>query len=188
MTAWLAISSQNSVDAARKANILTQEAVRGRVVANDFEFMRPLAEGTISAVNFKIQNIGQSEAFYGYRAEVHKWVTLPDGDMPLADPSVTIPIEPKADPVQATVYGTIPDTKQFLDQLPTILEAASRQPKLTSYFYGKVIYETIGRRHEMEFCFLIARQDEKSIEYQAMTGPGFEKYLFYSCPKWNTSS
>lgn len=187
-TAWQAWETKETAKAAVASNELTQDAVRARIVITGVRFMREPIPGFVPALSYDMANIGQSEGIVGHIEHASRWASMPDGKMPLSEPDVSIVMEPKVPPLNNSIYGEIPDTQAFLDGLPTIIQAGRNQPIPSTYFYGKVVYETLGRRHVVEYCSFMVRQDTYSRQYQAMTEPSFENYFLYKCPKWNSSN
>jgi len=192
---WQGCSSQKSakaaldaVDAARAANALTVEATRGRLLVTSDGFVSPPEPGEGITARYLIQNVGKSTAFYGIEEGNQIWMTFPDGDMPLPDPTASIPLEPGYPAIQQLTGTTLPLQQGFLNNLPTPREGIAPPTWPTIYFFGKLIYQSIGPAREIQFCSYLARSDEvsRALGYHAPSVGG--KYVQMSCPRWNSET
>jgi hypothetical protein len=197
ITAFQWFTTIDALNTAKAANNLTLESVRGRLVITDFQFARPITTGQRTTISYAIKNIGRSQAIYGVRTDTQRWQGMPVGDMPVAEPDVTTPLEP--DVLIKNAMIEIPTvTQEYIDGLPTLADIA-RNPlngtsrtntvlapnKLTTYFFGKLIYESIGPKRELDFCFYIARSGEDTQALALPSVTGDSGFIFSSCPRWN---
>lgn len=183
-------ANRDAVKTAQEANRLTIEATRARLTVTSHGFANPIGEKGITSV-YLIQNVGKSTAYYGLsEATPVIWNRFPDGDMPLSDPVPSIPLEVGAPPIQAVTGYTGALSEDFLDDLPTASKAIglSSPTRPTVYFFGKVVYESIGTKVEIEFCSYLGRADYISdgMGYQSILGADGKKYVQFSCPRWNS--
>jgi hypothetical protein len=104
-------------------------------------------------------------------------------------------------PIKEAIIEIPPVTQDFIDGLPTLADIEKNRvsrtsatttflapSELTTYFFGKLIYESIGPQRVKEFCFYLARADASSqaIDFPTST-MGDPNHIFVSCPKWNAS-
>jgi hypothetical protein len=194
---------RNSIRVARGANLLTLETVRARFIVTDFKFSHPITIGQPTPLEFKIKNVGRSLGVYGISVEVFRWSGLPGGDIPLREPIVSLPLEPDAPSVDNKMGLDDPVmTQEFIDGLPTINDignnfvkqshpgdasSALDSPKPTLYYVGRLIYESVGVRRELDFCYFVLRMDAatQSHYFPSTGGIGDSNFRLLSCPKWN---
>jgi hypothetical protein len=112
--------------------------------------------------------------------------------MPLEDPEVATTLEP-GQPVTTLKIGDKPITQEFIDGLPTITDLRTSgskpiaPPQATLYFIGKIVYDSLGPRQEVQFCSLLVRADAISRAVPLPKSPSDPNYLLSACPKWNTN-
>jgi hypothetical protein len=177
----------------QKALKLTEEASRGIAVFGDTDLTKLVQPGERIGIAFSIKNIGHSQIIYGFKTEAHRWKTLPDGDMPIVVDDISKSIEAGGEDYESVFDIDFPD-RAFIDELPTIddltwnAKTGDREPPsrtLTVFFIGKIVYDSMGKRREREFCNLVVRQrvpNELHIGGPKFTDPNF---FLSACPKWN---
>ena len=199
LAAWQGCETREAISVARDANKLTEDSVRAHMIMIDFQFTRPVAVGQRTTVRFTLENIGRSQAVYGIVTATHRWRGMPAGDMPINDPDVSTPLEPSI-PVEQHMFEEPTVTQDFIDGMPTMADLQKNPlnpttpstilaapTQLTTYFIGKLLYDSIGGRRGKQFCFYMIRSDEASRKVNFPQITGDPNYIFSSCPKWNTS-
>ena len=184
---------RDSVKVARDANKLTEDSVRARLLLSDFDVARPVAGHHIVA-NLHLKNVGHSLAIYGLEVAAIDGYQLPDGDIPLAVKDVSVPLQPDVRVDQSIVDQTIAD-QAFIDNLPVPSELTrdpsthhAQEPtkKPTIFFFGRLIYESLGKRREQQFCFFVIRSDATWKEMRPPKIPSGDPDIdFIACSKWN---
>jgi hypothetical protein len=185
LTAFQAYETREAVKAATEANKLAVMGLRARIITKNYRFARPVALGEPLSVAVDIDNIGHSTALVGEEMRSSRWNSLPDGDMPIPDPRPEIPVENET-PQIAMTYEAIPITREYIDALPDTVEGTSGTSKVTTFFYGKIIYDAIDGRHRVEFCFFLMRlagSDKTALPLLPDTGD--HRFKFGACRKWN---
>jgi hypothetical protein len=176
-------AASEAASAAREANRLTEESLRGRIVMKNARLEKPLVPGGIAGMVIETENIGHSVAFEKSTSSTERWISMPDGPMKLDKPLDDAgPIEPGT-PGTTIVRDKTPLTGEFI-------EVIDRAKRPTIYFFGRVEYESLGHQHFFEFCAKIIRLATPDIPDTPgtrgiNTDPQFKLYL---CPKWHDSN
>jgi hypothetical protein len=78
------------------------------------------------------------------------------------------------------VYDTTPITAGFLHEIST-------KGGLTTYFFGRIVYETLGNEHYTEFCAYLMPLDTSAVpETPATAGVAVDKrYALRQCKEWH---
>ncbi len=115
---------------------------------------------------------------------------MPEGDMPIAN---LVPQEPLEQDSSGSLFGQEPVdlTQEYLNQMPTTTDTTvpgfwnGITGKTGTFFFGKLIYESLGNKEEIMFCALVARKDSKTKEFgSALPDTGDPDFMFITCPKW----
>ncbi|HEY6765000.1 MAG TPA: hypothetical protein VI386_09520, partial [Candidatus Sulfotelmatobacter sp.] len=186
---------REAVTTARDANKLTEDSVRARLVLTDFDLLHPIVAGQPIVCKFRLKNVGRSLGIYGIEVSAMSSNQLPNGDIPLIVRNVSTPIETGVSVSQTIIDRTIPD-QNFIKNIPTgagltqssvthHIEDPTQTP--TAFFYGRLIYESLGKRREQQFCFFLMQVDDA---YKALAPPKDStdtdpRFDFINCSKWN---
>ena len=132
-------------------------------------------------------NVGHSLVEFGASFGYAFQTTLPSGSMPLDAGELSTLVEPGNTALNLVVYPN-PVPQEFLEHLPLMSEVllghTSNVP--TIYIYGRMDYQTLGRMHELEFCFFQARNDGKLLMPKDSAIESGDIVLM-ECSRWNMS-
>lgn len=181
LTAFTGWQTRQAVRSTLDANALTRESLRARILVDEVTLARPIRPNENPIVAYRIKNIGRSEASYGVIDSMASWAIMPDGEMPLPDPPMRASLESEAQSGRQIIDG-LTITQQFLDGLPV---APYNPGELTEYYFGKVVYESLGEMHRVEFCVYLTRTDNA---VDPKLNPNDSDYHLFLCPKWNDQS
>jgi hypothetical protein len=187
LTGWQAWETRQAVKAASEANRLNEELVRGRIQV--IVRLKNIPEvGKTLLVPVEITNRGHSIAVEGLTTGRGRLYKIPFADMSgMADPNPATFISP-GDSEDTAIQDGEPITQQFLDGLPTVMETTNPSGMKrgeSAYFFGKLIYKTLGKTYRVEFCYSLAKADQSvkgfgsSVENDAI--------VLVACPTWNST-
>lgn len=178
---WL--STRAAVRAANEANRLLEESTRARLSLNTKFQVMPVAGQQIT-IHVETMNVGKALANVG--GSQSNWIgtDLPSGEMRVDEPILNNLVEPGS-PFDLYTGSADPVPQEFLDGLPTINENLGDHRHRTQFFFGKIAYETLGHRYEINYCFYIVKADELSHLF----GGPFKQdpFIVRKCDKWNFS-
>ncbi len=172
-------ATRDAVIATQQANELTRQSVRARIIFQNMHLTKPVRAGEAIRVAFNLKNIGRSEAFYGVSVGVHRWIALPEDPNLIATPVPDKVMEPDA-PMDAAIFDDVLPTQGYLDDLPRA-EVYGPPTHLTTYFLGRVIYESLGRSYENDFCVYLVRRSTNPFATDLPEDFGDPNYMFMKC-------
>jgi hypothetical protein len=128
---------------------------------------------------------------YFYSAAMHRsrgvlWpsfaparIALPEDPNLIATPVPDKVMEPDA-PMDAAIFDDVLPTQGYLDDLPRA-EVYGPPTHLTTYFLGRVIYESLGRSYENDFCVYLVRRSTNPFATDLPEDFGDPNYMFMKC-------
>jgi hypothetical protein len=182
-------AAADSAKAAQDANRLTEESIRGRIAIKNYRFNRPVSVGSRIAVVLETENVGHATALERSGTDAKRWRELPEGPMPIAIPAGNTVVEPGS-------HGTIIVTDSLIaerDFVASISGNLNRTAKEspTVYFFGRIVYTTLGREHYTEFCAFIVRYNTVGIPNTSDTASivrSDTSFILRECPKWHDAN
>src|SRR5260370_19190159 len=137
------------------------------------------------------KNIGHIPVFWRNGIGVKRWRGMPEGEMPVEFPSADTAGTMPPDGVANMMFNDLePLSANFLKGLPKTRDHARLDQFETIYFFGRVIYDTIGRPHHTDFCAYLMDLNLTTLHIPnplRSQAPFNDRYLLRQCPKWNTS-
>jgi len=184
---------QQQIDAAKSANELTAESMRGRIQFTNARILESITVGKPITVILDWKNIGKSPAYSRTAHDVKRWRGMPEGGMPIAVSSIgSAGMIAPDDGGQISMTDFKPVAASFLDGLPKgpVFDISKLGQYETVYYFARIEYETIGRKHFSEWCaFLI---DFDLANRQLSPGVALpivqNRYMLNQCPKWHDAN
>lgn len=170
---------------------LTRNSIAGEIVIGDWKFSSAPIAGKPISVRAPLTNIGHAPTLYGFNAMVFRWTDLPGGDIPLETPALDTVMEPNIPTVEVVSEGQV-TTEEFIYGIPYGKELRSNfsthhleppLPRPTVFFIGRLVFESLGAKHETQFCFYLIHTDDYVPASLADTGD--PRFIFMNCPKWH---
>ena len=172
---------------ASNANRLTEESIRGRIAIKNVRLGKPVTLGEQVTVLVETENVGHSAALERGGESAERWQELPDGEMPVKVPgaSEATTMEPGSGGL-VVVLDKEPVTESFLSAL------GDPKPGFqTTFFFGRIVYETLGKEHYTEFCAYLMPFNTSSLNLpETKANAGFntdKRYALRECPRWHGS-
>ena len=175
----------STLDTIRNANRLTEESIRGRIAIQNIRLQKAVVTGEPIVVLVETENIGHSVALVHSGFATKYWSGLPqDRNMPI-DMSRD---EPSAEEPGSQGLVVIRDkqvvTPEFLENI-----SKAKTGYETEFFFGRIVYTTLGREHHTEFCAYLMPFDTNKIPSTLAT-KGVEidsHYTLRQCDWWHST-
>jgi hypothetical protein len=176
-----ASAAMEAAKAARDANAVTFESTRARIARRNTQIDKPISIGNAINVVSYFENVGHSAAFnVRIDSDVRRWRGLPDGPMPVKIPLEGETLEVGPPGHQLYMIDSEPVKEDFLKGLPSI---HPKGKELTTYFFGRFNYVTLGQEHYTEFCFYLTGYDSGGLPIRVQAVE--TRYTLMQCNKWH---
>ena len=179
--AWQSIETRRSASAMKGSVRLQEEAIRGRIAITGLELDQPVSVGGRLRLVVRWKNIGYSALSWSSGQGVERWRGMPRGDIPIGVGKVR-----EGFVLAQEAVGTLelidlaPITKDFLEGLPQGSNLRDPGKFETTYFFGRIVYTTLGKEYAVEFCSFVI----DLIDFEDRRLP---RYCIAAAPKWNKS-
>ena len=168
----------------KKLTLAANESTRGRIAIKRIRFQAPLTDGQKIVMLVETENVGHAAAFErGAQGSAH-WAHIPDGPMPIKMPrreEGTL-AEPGSSGLILVIDKT-PVTSEFISGI-------SKPGRDTAFFFGRIVYETLGMEHFTEFCAYVMPYDTTTTPESDATA-GFKtdpRFALRQCDKWHSAN
>ena len=170
---------------AGNANRLTEESIRGRIAIKNIRLQEAVTVGGKISVLVETDNVGHATAFERDGSGTEIWTSLPDGEMPINVPSKeSATTREQGSGSLIVVHNGHVITEAFLNGM-----GKSGTRFETMFFFGKIVYETLGKEHFTEFCAYLTIFNPIAMnvpEMRATAGVKTDsRYALIQCPKWH---
>jgi hypothetical protein len=173
-----------AVQAAR-SNKLTEESIRGRIVMKSIRLRSPVTAGEPVLIQVETENVGHSAAIERDVRSSRRWKRIPEGAMPIKIPPLT-----EANTIEPGSQGSLFFAGEDQPMTQSFINGLGKPGAETIYFFGRIVYETLGREHYTEFCtYLIPFNSSLVPDVKATAGMKADShYTLMQCPKWHGSN
>jgi len=161
---------------------LTEESIRGRIAIKKAYFKGPIEVGAGITIAVEAQNIGHASAAVWNFADSKRWKSLPDGEMPVSVDSKKDLMSLEPDGTQTVMlFHNNAVSEGYLKELLT-------RNGTTPHFFGRFTYESFGKKHFTEFCFLVFPMNTEHLPDTPATASlkVDGRFGLKQCDKWHT--